>query len=59
MTNKKVILRLPKVLESLGTGVMEYWSVDKKGINPSAIAPTLQYSLRAVGSTSRRPILRN
>jgi len=23
---------------------MEYWSVDKKGINPLTITPTLQYS---------------
>ena len=23
---------------------MEYWSVDKKGINPPTITPTLQYS---------------
>jgi hypothetical protein len=23
---------------------MEYWSVDKKGINPLAITPTLHYS---------------
>jgi len=23
---------------------MEYWSVDKKAINPLAITPTLQYS---------------
>jgi len=44
MINKKVILRLPRVLENLGTGVMEYWSVDKKGINPLTITPTLQYS---------------
>jgi hypothetical protein len=28
MTHKKVILRKPKVLESLGPGVMEYWSVE-------------------------------
>jgi hypothetical protein len=27
---KKVILRMPKVPESLGPGVMEYWSVEKK-----------------------------
>jgi len=32
MTNKKVILRLSKVFESPGPGVMEYWSVDKKAI---------------------------
>jgi len=35
---------LTKFFESLGTGVMEYWSVDKTTINPSAITPTLQYS---------------
>jgi hypothetical protein len=29
MTNEKVILRLPKVLESPSTGMLEYWSVDK------------------------------
>jgi hypothetical protein len=39
MTNKKVILGMPKVLESLGPGVMEYWSVEKKDINPFASAP--------------------
>ena len=26
------------------TGVMEYWSVEKKDINPLAITPKLQYS---------------
>jgi hypothetical protein len=26
------------------TGVMEYWGVEKKDINPLVIAPTLQYS---------------
>jgi hypothetical protein len=35
---------LPKVLESLGPGVMEYWSVEKKDIKPFVITPTLQYS---------------
>jgi hypothetical protein len=44
MTHKKVILRLPTVLECLGPGALEYWSVDKKGINPLTITPTLQYS---------------
>ena len=43
MTHKKVILRLPKVLENLSTGVMAYWSVDKKAINSLAITPELQY----------------
>jgi len=44
MTNKKEILRFPKVLESFGPGVLEYWSVVKKNINPLVITPTLQYS---------------
>ncbi len=44
MTKEKVILKLPKVLECLGPGVMEYWSVDKKGINHLTITTTLQYS---------------
>ena len=44
MTNKKVILRLSKVLESLGPGVLEHWSVEKKDINPFGITPSLQYS---------------
>jgi len=44
MTNKKVIQSLPKVLDSLSTGVMEYWSVEKN-INPLVITPTLQYSI--------------
>jgi hypothetical protein len=35
---------LSKVLESLGLGVMEYWSVEIKGVNPFVITPTLQYS---------------
>jgi hypothetical protein len=35
---------LPKVLESLGLGVMEYWSVEKKDINLFVITPILQYS---------------
>jgi len=35
---------LPTVLESLGLGVMEYWSVEKKGINLIVITPMLQYS---------------
>ncbi len=30
MTNKKVILRMSKVLESLGPGALEYWSVEKE-----------------------------
>jgi len=34
---------LPKVLESLSTGVMEYWSVEKRDINPFVITPVLQY----------------
>jgi hypothetical protein len=36
--------RLPKFLESLGHGVMEYWSVEKKDINSFVITPVLQYS---------------
>ena len=44
MTNKKVNQRLPKFLESLGTGVMAYWSVEKKDVHPFVITPTLQYS---------------
>jgi hypothetical protein len=39
---------LPKVLESLGLGVMEYWSVGvlkKTYINPFVITPLLQYSI--------------
>jgi len=35
---------LPKFLKSLGPGVMEYWSVEKKDVNPFVITPTLQYS---------------
>jgi hypothetical protein len=35
---------LPKVLESLSPGVMEYWSVEKRDINPFVITPTLQDS---------------
>jgi hypothetical protein len=35
---------LPKVLESPGQGVMEYWSVEKRGINPMVITAKLQYS---------------
>ena len=44
MTNEKVILRLPEVFESVDLGVMEYWSIEKKDIEPLAITPTLQYS---------------
>ena len=33
---------MPKVLESLGLGVMEYWSVEKKDIHPFVITPVLQ-----------------
>ena len=44
MTNKKIILRLPGVLESVDFGVMEYWSNEKEDIKPLVIAPTLQYS---------------
>ena len=43
MINKKRILRLPKVLGSLGLGVMEYWSVEKKDTNSFDITPTLRY----------------
>jgi len=35
---------LPKILESFSLGVMEYWSVEKKDVNPFVITPTLQYS---------------
>jgi hypothetical protein len=35
---------MPKVLESLGLGVMEYWSVEKKDIHPFVITPVRQYS---------------
>ena len=28
---------LPKVLEILGLGVMEYWSVEKRDVNPFVI----------------------
>ena len=44
MTHKKVNFKVVKVLEYLGPGVMEYWGVDKKAINPLIITPTLQYS---------------
>jgi hypothetical protein len=39
---------LPKVLDSLGLGVMECWSfgvLKKKDINPFIITPILQYSI--------------
>jgi len=42
---------LPKVLDSLSPGVMEYWSVEKRDVTPLAVNPTLQYS--------NTPILRN
>ena len=35
---------MPKVLDSLSLGVMEYWSAEKRDITPLAINPTLQYS---------------
>ena len=35
---------MPGVLENLVPGVLEYWSVEKKGLNPLAITPTLRYS---------------
>ena len=35
---------MQKILESIGPGVMESWSVEKKDIIPLAITPTLQYS---------------
>jgi hypothetical protein len=35
---------LSKVLASLGLGVMEYWSFEKKGIHPFVITPMLQHS---------------
>jgi hypothetical protein len=35
---------LPTVLESFGLGVMEYWSVEKKDINPFVITPILHDS---------------
>ena len=44
MTNKKVILWLPEVLENVDLGVLERWSIEKKDIRPLAIAPTLQHS---------------
>jgi hypothetical protein len=36
---------LPKILESLGLGVMEYWSVEKKDLYPFVNNPSLQYSI--------------
>jgi hypothetical protein len=30
MTNKRIILRVPGVLDSVDFGVMEYWSIDPK-----------------------------
>jgi hypothetical protein len=39
-----VILSYPKDFKGLGSGVMEYWSVDKKDIDPSPISPALHYS---------------
>jgi hypothetical protein len=49
ITNKKVISRLPKVLESLGPGVLEWWSIGvlKKRyqfFSHYANTPLLQYS---------------
>ena len=35
---------MPKVLECLGLGVMEYWSVEKKDTNPFVITPILHHS---------------
>jgi hypothetical protein len=35
---------LPKVVDGLSTGVVEYWSVEKRDITPLVITPTLQYS---------------
>jgi hypothetical protein len=32
MTNKKIILRLPGVLESVDFEVMEHWSIEKEDI---------------------------
>jgi hypothetical protein len=37
-------LRVAKVLESFGLGVMEYWSVEKKDSNPFVTTPGVQYS---------------
>jgi hypothetical protein len=44
MINKLGKFKFNKIFESLGTGVMEYWSVDGTTINPSAITPPLQFS---------------
>jgi hypothetical protein len=44
MFNKLGKFKFKKIFESLGIGVMEYWSVDITTINPSAITPKLQYS---------------
>jgi hypothetical protein len=47
LTYKKVILKLPKVLESCDPGVMEWWSIGvlkKQDVIPIAITPTLHYS---------------
>ena len=47
MTNKNLILRLSGVLESLGLGVLERWSIGvlkKKDVNPFVITPILHYS---------------
>jgi hypothetical protein len=42
LTYKKVILKLPKVLESCDPGVLECWK--KQDVIPIAITPTLHYS---------------
>jgi hypothetical protein len=34
---------LQRVLEGLSLGVMEYWNVEKRAINPLVITPTLHY----------------
>jgi hypothetical protein len=45
MINKKVTLRLAKVLENVDAGVLECWSIGvlKKDVKPLAITPLLQY----------------
>jgi hypothetical protein len=50
MTHKKVILRLPKVLEIFGPGVLERWSIGvlikkrNQSFSHYSNTPVLQYS---------------
>jgi hypothetical protein len=55
MTNKNLILRLSGVLESLGLGVLERWSIGVLKNKTSILSSLLQYSSTPTGRAEVTP----